>query len=107
MTASSNSIHVRRSPTILKPDQSRVLLRPFSPGDSQRVGTIIARIMSFTENQVSLLGEKLTVERAEGTATYTSAGRPIAIVSNVMIEYSPPPPPMPARRTPPRQPPGG
>src|SRR5438093_4155279 len=63
-------------------------------------------VIPEAENQVSLLGEKLTVERAEGTATYTSAGRPIAIVSNVMIEYSPPPPPKPARRTPPRQPPG-
>jgi hypothetical protein len=40
------------------------------------------------EGQVSLLGEKLTVERADAPpATYTSPGRPIAIVSNVMIEY--------------------
>ena len=52
------------------------------------------------ENQVSILGEKLTVERAEGTATFTSAGRPIAIISNVMIEYHAPPPPRPAGRTP-------
>jgi hypothetical protein len=56
------------------------------------------------ETQVSLLGEKLLVERADGSATYTSAGRPIAIVSNVMIEYRPAPPPAaprtPARRTP-------
>jgi hypothetical protein len=66
----------------------------------------IVIVIPEAENQVSLLGEKLTVERAEGTATYTSAGRPIAIVSNVMIEYSPPLPPKPARRTPPRQPPG-
>jgi hypothetical protein len=43
------------------------------------------------ENQVSILGEKLTVERADGTATYTSPGRPIAIISNVMIEYREPP----------------
>ena len=39
------------------------------------------------EDQVSILGEKLTVERADGRATYTSPGRPIAIISNVMIEY--------------------
>jgi hypothetical protein len=44
------------------------------------------------ESQVSLLGEKLTVERADGTATYASEGRPIAIVSNVTIEYHPAPP---------------
>lgn len=45
------------------------------------------------ENQVSILGEKLLVERAEGTATYTAVGRPIAIISNVMIEYRVAPPP--------------
>jgi len=48
------------------------------------------------ENQVSVLGEKLTVERAGGSATYTSAGRPIAVISNVMLEYRPLPPPRPA-----------
>jgi hypothetical protein len=52
------------------------------------------------EHQVSILGEKLTVERAEGSATFTSAGRPIAIISNVMIEYHAPPPPRPAGRAP-------
>jgi hypothetical protein len=44
------------------------------------------------ENQVSLLGEKLSVENASGTATYSQAGRPIAVVSNVMLEYRPAPP---------------
>jgi hypothetical protein len=43
------------------------------------------------EMQVSLLGEKLMVERAQGNASYTSAGRPVAIISNVMIEYRPAP----------------
>jgi hypothetical protein len=51
------------------------------------------------ENEISLLGEKVTIERPDGTATYSSPGRPIAIVSNVMIEYRPAPPPKaPARR---------
>ena len=50
-----------------------------------------------SEEQVSILGEKLTFERFDGAATYTSPGRPIAIVSNVMIEYRPVPPPAPAR----------
>lgn len=45
------------------------------------------------ESQVSLLGEKLIVDRVDGTATYASPGRPIAVISNVMIEYQPPPPP--------------
>ena len=44
------------------------------------------------ENQVSILGERLLVERAEGAATYTAVGRPIAIISNVMIEYRAAPP---------------
>ncbi len=43
------------------------------------------------ENSVSLLGEKVSVERAEGAATYSSTGRPIAIISNVMLEYRPAP----------------
>jgi hypothetical protein len=46
-----------------------------------------------SEDQVAILGEKLTHERTDGAATYTSPGRPIAIVSNVMIEYQPAPPP--------------
>jgi len=45
------------------------------------------------EAQVSLLGEKLTVDRMDGSATYTQTGRPIAVVSNVMLEYHPGPPP--------------
>lgn len=45
------------------------------------------------EEQVSLLGEKLSVDRVDGTASYTQAGRPIAVVSNVMLEYRPGPPP--------------
>ena len=47
------------------------------------------------EMQVSLLGEKLAVERMDGAATYTQAGRPIAVVSNVMLDYRPGPPPKP------------
>jgi hypothetical protein len=49
------------------------------------------------EDQVSLLGEKLLVETVTGTATYAQAGRPIAVVSNVMLEYRPAPP-RPARK---------
>jgi len=45
------------------------------------------------EDEVSVLGEKLTVERLDGAATYTQPGRPIADISHVMIEYRPGPPP--------------
>jgi len=50
------------------------------------------------ESQVSLLGEKLSVERIDGAATYTQPGRPIAVVSSVMLEYRPAPPPKPAKK---------
>lgn len=64
------------------------------------VPTGVERIMMTIPEgvqQVSILGEKLTYERIDGSATYTSPGRPIAIVSNVLIEYQPPPP-KPVRR---------
>lgn len=50
------------------------------------------------EDQVSLLGEKLSVDRVDGTAAYSQAGRPIAVVSNVMLEYKPGPPPKKPKR---------
>ena len=43
--------------------------------------------------QVSVLGEKLTVMRPDGTDTFLSEGRPLATISNVMVEYRPGPPP--------------
>jgi hypothetical protein len=61
-----------------------------------------------TEDEVSVLGEKLMVERADGNATYTQSGRPIADISNVMIEFRPGPArPAPKTQRPavPRQPP--
>jgi hypothetical protein len=60
----------------------------------------ITIVIPAEEDQVSLLGEKLTVERLDGSATYSSPGRPIAVVSNVMIEFVEPPP---ARRAPARR----
>ena len=50
------------------------------------------------EDAVSLVGEKLRVDRIDGSATYASPGRPIAVVSNVMIEYRPAPSPKPPRK---------
>ena len=44
-----------------------------------------------TENAVSILGEKLTVIGIDGTDTFSAPGRPIAIISNVTIEYRPGP----------------
>ncbi len=56
------SIHVKRTATILKPDQSRVLLRPFSPGSPQRVAGIIARIMSLPEDRVGPLLDEVSAD---------------------------------------------
>jgi hypothetical protein len=53
---------VRRTNTVLKPDQSRVLLRPFSPGDSRRVGGIIARILSLREELVGPLLDEISAD---------------------------------------------
>ena len=39
--------------------------------------------------EVSLVGEKLVIERLEGSETVTTAGRPIAVVSQVFVEYQP------------------
>jgi hypothetical protein len=48
--------------------------------------------------EVSLLGEKLIMVRADGVpATYAAPGRPIAIISSASVEYTPAPPP-PAKR---------
>ena len=58
----ANSIHVKRTVTVLRPDQSRVLLRPFSQGDPQRTSRIIARIMSLPENRVGPLLDEVTAE---------------------------------------------
>ena len=47
--------------------------------------------------EVSILGEKLTVVRSDGQpANYAAPGRPIAIISDVTVEYTPAP--VPSRR---------
>ena len=48
---------------------------------------------------VSIVGLKLTETSLEGTREFVAAGRPIAIISNVTLQYRPGPPPRtPARR---------
>lgn len=51
------------------------------------------------EQSISFLGEKLTVIHADNTDDFIAPGRPIAIISNVTIEYRP----APARRAPARR----
>ena len=48
-------------------------------------------------DEVSILGEKLSVVRADGrTENYAAPGRPVAMISDVTVEYTPAP--TPARR---------
>lgn len=44
-------------------------------------------------DEVSVLGETLTALTMNGAETFTATGRPMAIISNVMLEYRAAPPP--------------
>jgi predicted GH43/DUF377 family glycosyl hydrolase len=59
------SIHVRRTSTVIEPDLSRVLLRPFTPGNSQRMARIIERILSLTEEETRSLLAQVSIEFCE------------------------------------------
>ena len=68
------------------------------PGGVKAVAPIGAEpiIMQLPEDvgeQVSFLGEKLAVMRPDGVDNFASPGRPIATISNVMLEFRPAPPP--------------
>lgn len=56
------SIHLKRTKTILRPDQSRVLLRPFNPGDAERLARIAARILAIPEDRVGPLLDEISAE---------------------------------------------
>jgi predicted GH43/DUF377 family glycosyl hydrolase len=46
------AIQVKRTSTIVKPDLTRVLLRPFNPGNAQRIARIVDRILAVPEDEV-------------------------------------------------------
>jgi predicted GH43/DUF377 family glycosyl hydrolase len=46
------SVNVRRTGIILKPNSTRVVIRPFEPTNPQRFERIIARVQSLSESQV-------------------------------------------------------
>jgi hypothetical protein len=52
--------------------------------------------------RVSLLGEKINIVTVDEARDFTAAGRPVAVISNVMLTYTPAPPPpaAPATRKP-------
>ena len=74
-------------------------LKAVAPTGSETISVMI----DAEEEKVSILGEKLTELRPEAARPeeFSATGRPIAIISNVMIQYQPAPParrPAPARR---------
>lgn len=59
---SEKPINLKRTKTVIRPDQSRVLLRPFNTGNGQRARNIIARVMALSESEVSELLDAVAVE---------------------------------------------
>ncbi len=55
-------IDVQRSSIALRPDPKRVLIRPFIPGNADRVRNIIARVMLFGEDEVLRLLEQVLAD---------------------------------------------
>ena len=55
-------LNVRRTGIVLKPNNSRVVIRPFEPTSEQRIERIIARIMSLSEPEVDFLLEDVMGE---------------------------------------------
>jgi predicted GH43/DUF377 family glycosyl hydrolase len=104
----ANILGVKRAGLILKPDQSRVLLRPFDPGDEKRAAGIVTRILALPEEQVAPLVDsvclefcrrhrnitKVFLDRFEQVRELTGAddtisnGRKLLIGSYFLAEYS-------------------
>jgi hypothetical protein len=67
------------------------------PGGVKAVAPTGAEFVQFTlpegTVEASILGERLTVVRPDGNEQFTAPGRPVATISNVMLEYRPGPPP--------------
>lgn len=61
-------------------------LKAVAPTGTESVSIVIPE----EAMQVSILGEKLSVIRVDGSDTFSASGRPMAIISNVMVEYTPP-----------------
>ncbi|MDO8793009.1 MAG: hypothetical protein Q7J25_00130 [Vicinamibacterales bacterium] len=75
-------------------------LKAVAPTGAEAVTVVIPA----AEVKVSILGEKLSVISPERTDTFLAPGRPVAIVSNVRLTYSPKKAAVPARKAPARAP---
>lgn len=72
------------------------------PGGVKAIAPVGAESIAVTipaeENSVSIIGLDLLEVRLDGKDNFTVVGRPVAVISNVMIEYRPAPARPPARR---------
>src|ERR1043166_1982163 len=59
---SIGSIQIKRATIALRPNQARVLLRPFDPGDVRRTERIVKRILSLPEGSVPELLRNVVTE---------------------------------------------
>ena len=50
-------MHVKRTGIVLRPNNSRVVFRPFEPTSAERMARIIARVMALPEGEVEELLE--------------------------------------------------
>jgi hypothetical protein len=72
-------------------------LKAVAPTGTEPITIVVTE--DDAKDGVSILGEKLSVVRVDGADTFTAPGRPIAVISNVMLGYRPAPAkPAPARR---------
>jgi hypothetical protein len=79
------------------------------PGGVKAVAPAGAEFIEMTlpddvAEQVSILGEKLSVRRVDGNDSFSAPGRPVATISNVMLEYRPAPAPGKKPIPPPKKP---
>lgn len=82
-------------------------IKAVAPNGSE---TITMQLPDDVGEKVSVLGESLRIHRPDGIDNFVAPGRPIATISNVMLEYRPAAPPRkapakrPARKVPVKKP---
>ena len=62
ISLTTSPITVHRTDLILKPDQARVLVRPFFPTTDQRAVKIIARVLALSEADVEVQLEQVLAD---------------------------------------------
>jgi predicted GH43/DUF377 family glycosyl hydrolase len=60
--AHRHRLNVRRTGIVLKPNNSRVVIRPFEPTSDHRIERIVSRVMSLSDQEVDLLIEDVMRE---------------------------------------------